>query len=70
MNEPGAEGARPQWHSYRCPVCGHTDEVDFAAGPESRVACSHCGTDLDLVARSPDAASAAVKVATRRRRGR
>lgn len=62
------DAVRPEWHSYRCPVCGHTDEVALET-EESMVACSHCGTDLDVRARAPDAAAAAVRVAVRRRRG-
>ena len=59
----------PQWHSYRCPVCGHTDEVDMT-GSTGSVECSHCGTELDLEARAPYEAATTVTVATRRRRGR
>ncbi|NJD19240.1 MAG: hypothetical protein FIA95_08180 [Gemmatimonadetes bacterium] len=60
----------PEWHSYRCPVCGHTDEVALEDGPSSTVPCSHCTTPLEIVVRSPDQASVAVKVATRWRRVR
>ncbi|GMV04293.1 MAG: hypothetical protein AMXMBFR53_05740 [Gemmatimonadota bacterium] len=68
----GAPGgtAGPGWHSYRCPVCGHTDEVELAGEAGGTIPCSHCGTSLDLVVRSPDEASLAVKVASRRRRTR
>jgi hypothetical protein len=51
-------------------VCGHTDEVDLDAGPASSVSCSHCRAELEVAVRSPEAAAAAVKVATRRRRAR
>jgi len=58
------------WHSYRCPVCGHTDEVDLHDGAEGTVPCSHCATPLELLVRSPDQAAVAVKVAARWRRAR
>ena len=35
-------------HSYRCPVCGHTDGVDLKAGVALRIPCSHCDTLLEL----------------------
>ena len=35
-------------HSYRCPVCGHTDGVELRAGGVLRVPCSHCQTLLEL----------------------
>lgn len=63
-------GDVPHWHSFRCPVCGHTDGTDVVEGPSSTVSCSHCGTVLEIAARAPEEASAAVKVATRRRRAR
>ena len=58
------------WHTYRCPVCGHTDELEFAAGPAGTVPCSHCGTALEVALRAPDQASVTVKVAARWRRAR
>ncbi|MGD8361820.1 MAG: hypothetical protein PVJ04_10335 [Gemmatimonadota bacterium] len=35
-------------HSYRCPVCGHTDGVDLKAGVALKIPCSHCDTLLEL----------------------
>lgn len=70
MPENGAEPARGGWHSYRCPVCGHTDEVSWSQEPSRTLACSHCDTPLELVLTAPDQASVAVKVATRWRRAR
>jgi len=67
MSQQAVGGVRPQWHTYRCPVCGHTDEVDMT-GSTGHVVCTHCATHLDLESRAPDAAAAAVKVAVRRRR--
>lgn len=66
-----AVGPRPEtgWHSYRCPVCGHNDEVILAEAPAETVPCSHCGTSLELSVRAPDQAAVTVKVARRWRRG-
>jgi len=55
---------------YRCPVCGHTDEIDVDAGSSVPVACSHCDAELEAVVRSPEEAAAMVTVVTRRRRFR
>jgi desulfoferrodoxin-like iron-binding protein len=65
-----SEGGTAAWHVYRCPVCGHTDEVLMEGGPEGTLPCSHCATPLELVVRSPDQAAVAVKVAARWRRVR
>lgn len=68
MDETVEGGGSAAWHSYRCPVCGHTDEVEFSGGPSSTVACSHCATALELLVRSQDEAAVAVKVSSRWRR--
>ncbi|MDP2956742.1 MAG: hypothetical protein Q8N53_09995 [Longimicrobiales bacterium] len=66
-----AEGGGPaRWHSYRCPVCGHADEVEFDGGSAGTVSCSHCATALELLVRSHDEAAVAVKVSSRWRRSR
>jgi transcription elongation factor Elf1 len=70
MVQLDAGGGVPEWHSFRCPVCGHADEVDLGAGPSGTVSCSHCGTALEIEAWARDEATATVKVATRRRRKR
>lgn len=68
MDEP-RDGTAPQaWHSYRCPVCGHTDEARLSGASEGRVSCTHCSTHLEVIATSPDRDAAAVKVASRWRR--
>lgn len=67
MSQQMVDFTGPEWHSYRCPVCGHTDEVDMK-GATGVVACSHCGTELEVSSRSREEAAAAVKVAVRRRR--
>ena len=69
-NDPVVNADQPQWHSYRCPVCGHTDEVEGVGPALSALVCSHCGTELEVAAPAADAAAAVVKVATRWRRGR
>ena len=68
MNTHEAEGSErtPEWHTYRCPVCGHTDEVDLVTGPVRAVTCSHCGTSLEVTARATDAAAAVVRVVNER----
>ena len=63
-------GVASTWHSYRCPVCGHTDEVHLEGEPSGTVPCSHCATHLELLACSPEQVAVAVKVASRRRRAR
>ena len=35
-------------HSYRCPVCSHTDGVELRTGVVVRIPCSHCQTLLEL----------------------
>ncbi len=62
-------GSATGWHSYRCPVCAHVDEVrtSEAAG---WISCSHCGTELELEVRSADRTAVASRVALRRRRRR
>ena len=50
--------------TYRCPVCGHRDGVDVVAGaPAARVACSYCGSLLDVSARDRDAVNVNAQVA-------
>lgn len=64
-------GSDPQaWHSYRCPVCGHTDEARLAGASEGQVSCSHCSTPLEVTVAAPDRDAAVVKVAARWRRAR
>jgi transcription elongation factor Elf1 len=65
MSAKNSDPGRLEWHTYRCPVCGHTDEVDLAEGVSGRIDCSHCGTPLEVVVLDRGAAAAGVKVATR-----
>jgi transcription elongation factor Elf1 len=68
---PESAAAKPsRWHMYRCPVCGHRDEIDLDAGMPAPVSCSHCEAELEVVVRSPEEAAATATVATRRRRVR
>ena len=36
----------PEWRSYRCPVCGHADQVAMSGEKSLRIRCSHCETPL------------------------
>lgn len=50
--------------SYRCPVCGYTDNAELPAGAEAGVIrCSHCDTALEVTARSEDSMRFSVQVA-------
>ena len=64
MTGQESDPSRLEWHTYRCPVCGHTDEVDLAEGVAGSIDCSHCGTPLEVVVLDRDAAAAGVKVGT------
>lgn len=49
---------------YRCPVCGHRDGAEVGRGDDyGVVACSYCGTPLQVSPRSPDSMRFRVKVA-------
>ena len=50
--------------TYRCPVCGHRDEVELDAEGGSRIlTCSYCDTALEVSARGPDSVRFSVQVA-------
>jgi uncharacterized Zn finger protein len=70
MDDTGQGTGDPGWHSYRCPVCGHADEVELAGEVGRTVPCSHCATSLELRVMAPDQASVVVSVARRWRRSR
>ena len=63
MNEQSTEQGGRGWHTYRCPVCGHTDEVELAEGVTRSIPCSHCDTPLNVVVLDPDTAAVEVTVA-------
>jgi transcription elongation factor Elf1 len=65
MTAQESDPSRLEWHTYRCPVCGHADEVDLAEGVPGSIDCSHCGTPLEVEVLDRDAAAVGVKVATR-----
>ncbi len=49
MSEPTSDAVPPggsEWRSYRCPVCGHADEVAVPEGRTLRIRCSHCDASL------------------------
>ena len=65
MDGQGSDPGHLEWHSYRCPVCGHTDGVDLLRGQERTIDCSHCGTTLAVVVMAPDTPAAGVTVSAR-----
>lgn len=51
MNERESRSDAPEgsdWRSYRCPVCGHADEVAVPADETLLIRCSHCETALEV----------------------
>ena len=41
--------------TFRCPVCGHRDSTEMAAGKDSLlIPCSYCETLLEVTSRGPD----------------
>lgn len=51
MSESDGPSAAPgdgDWRSYRCPVCGHADEVALPEDEPLRIRCSHCETALEV----------------------
>lgn len=58
-----AEDSDPTgWRSYRCPVCGHTDEVVIAPGASPRIQCSHCDALLEVALEKEGAESVSVRL--------
>jgi DNA-directed RNA polymerase subunit RPC12/RpoP len=50
--------------TYRCPVCGHREEVEMGADePARRIDCSYCNTALTVSPRGHDSVRFAVRVA-------
>lgn len=62
--EPDA-GSPPdgEWRSYRCPVCGHADEVAVSEGDVLRLRCSHCDAALEVEEERPSSGTVSVQVA-------
>lgn len=51
MSAPENRSEPPEgtdWRSYRCPVCGHADEVAVPAEESLLIRCSHCETALEV----------------------
>ena len=49
--------------TYRCPVCGHRDVAELAAGQETLVIpCSYCNTALEVSSRGADSLRFSVQV--------
>lgn len=66
-------GGGPAWHVFRCPVCGHRDEVKLAELSGARIDCPHCDTTLNVEVGPASRIDASARVAdppTRPRRAR
>lgn len=48
---------------YRCPVCGHVDDVELEGRGEIEIRCTHCETALLVHLRAPDDERLAVRLA-------
>lgn len=59
LEAPGGQQPR----EYRCPVCGHVDEVELEEGRPRTVRCTHCETSLTVRLPAPDAQRLEVQVA-------
>lgn len=51
------------WRSFRCPVCGHTDEVAVPDGDTLRMRCGHCETPLEVEGKGAGTGKVSVHVA-------
>lgn len=59
-----AEPQQGRSGTYRCPVCGHRDTAELAAGEETAIIpCSYCNTPLEVASRGPDSLRFSVQVA-------
>lgn len=58
--EPRVEGP----HTYRCPVCGHTDSVSLGGREKVRIRCTHCNARLEARLRAEDRERVSVQVST------
>jgi DNA-directed RNA polymerase subunit RPC12/RpoP len=49
--------------TYRCPVCGHREEIEMAADEPARsIECSYCSTELTVSPRGHDSVRFSVQV--------
>ena len=56
--------------TYRCPVCGHRDDVTLDSDGNAQVLeCTYCDTALEVSARGPDSVRFSVQVAEEPSRG-
>lgn len=62
--DPGSPDAAEDWRSYRCPVCGHVDEVASPDRESLLIRCSHCDTALRVERDGEGAERLSVRVAT------
>lgn len=66
MSPPGKGAESPgeaEWRSYRCPVCGHVDEVAVSEGGVLRIRCSHCEASLEVEGKRAGSGTVSVHVA-------
>jgi len=56
-------GGRSDWHVFRCPVCGHRDEVELAELSGARIECPHCETTLNVEVGPATSLDASARVA-------
>jgi transcription elongation factor Elf1 len=61
---PGDAESTPDWHRYRCPVCGHTDAVSLQPDAPVHILCTHCETALEVRLSSGTTERAEVQVRT------
>lgn len=58
-----AEPNQARSGTYRCPVCGHRDVAELAAGQEAIIIpCSYCNTPLEIASRGSDSIRFSVQV--------
>ena len=51
------------WHAFRCPVCGHRDEVELPELSGVTIDCPHCDTTLNVEAGTAEQIDATARVA-------
>lgn len=61
---PEGAGRSEALHTYRCPVCGHTDGASFMGAEALKIDCSHCGAALELTLRAEEKERVSVQVDT------
>lgn len=67
MSDPGPDAVPPRegaWRSYRCPVCGHADEVAVEEGRALRIRCDHCDASLEVEGGKAGSGKVSVHVAS------